>query len=212
MPINVSCQQCGKGYAVPDERAGQRFKCRECGTVVSVPVDKWGYGSGNSGFAGHAEGSSDNNNPYAAPHEFATGRQTEGRAEAMTRTNICAIFLYVVGGLSVLNHLYSIVATLLGKNLNPFVADNGPPVDESERLIILVVGVGVGFLCVVLDSLVILGAHNLQRLKSYPLAMTGAIIACIPCCGPCLVFGIPFGIWALVLLNDSSIKRHFGTG
>ena len=31
----------------------------------------------------------------------------------------------------------------------------------------------------------------------------------IPCCGPCLVLGIPFGIWALVLLNDSRIRPHF---
>ena len=66
-----------------------------------------------------------------------------------------------------------------------------------------------GVLCVVLDSLVIVGAYNLQKLNKYGLAMTGAIIACVPCCSPCVVLGIPFGIWALVLLNDPAIKRHF---
>ncbi len=210
MPINVSCAACGRKYAVPDERAGQRFKCRNCGKIVSVPADEWGFDSGSSAFAENTGEYSDPNNPYAAPQGFGARRQSGGRAEAMSRTSICAIFLYVLGGLSILNHLYSIISAFMGKYTNPFAGANAPPLNESERLVALIIGVSGGILCVVLDSLVILGAYNLQKLKSYPLAMTGAIIACIPCCGPCVVLGIPFGIWALVLLNNPDIKRHFG--
>ncbi len=208
MPINVSCEGCGKAYAVPDERAGQRFKCKACGTVVSVPADEWGFGPGDAAFGGNSSGYADSGNPYAAPVSAGTSGGRMSRAEALSKTNICAIMLYVVAGLSLLNHLYSIVAALNGENLNPF-AGNAPPPDESMKVVIMIAGVIGGLVGVTLDVLVAFGAYNLQKLTRYPFAMTGAIIACIPCCGPCLVFGIPFGIWALVLLNDSRIRPHF---
>ena len=39
MPISVTCD-CGKGYRVSDDKAGKRFKCRECGTLLEVPESK----------------------------------------------------------------------------------------------------------------------------------------------------------------------------
>ena len=70
-------------------------------------------------------------------------------------------------------------------------------------------GIVGGTIGIVMDILVIVGAYNLMKLKKFSMAMTGAVIACIPCCGPCIVLGIPFGIWALVLLNNPEIKQHF---
>ena len=37
MPISLQCPGCGKGYALADELAGKRVKCR-CGTVMTVPA------------------------------------------------------------------------------------------------------------------------------------------------------------------------------
>ena len=193
---------------MPNERAGQRFNCKECGVVIAVPADEWGFDAGDSAFSNSRAGMVDSENPYAAPLSHETSGARSSRDEALSKTNLCAIFLYIAGGLSVLNHLYSIVAALSGANLNPF-AVNGPPVNESQRMVIMIAGVVGGIVGITLDTLVITGAWNLQKLKSFPLAMTGAIIACIPCCGPCLLLGIPFGIWALVLLNDARIRPHF---
>jgi len=36
MTILVTCD-CGKNYRVSDDKAGRRFKCRECGTLLQVP-------------------------------------------------------------------------------------------------------------------------------------------------------------------------------
>jgi hypothetical protein len=47
---------------------------------------------------------------------------------------------------------------------------------------------------------------------SYGAAMTGAIIACVPCCSPCCFIGIPFGIWALIVLNDPVVQEWFSAG
>lgn len=213
MSIDVYCPGCNKAYSVPDERAGQRFKCKQCGTAVSVPADEWGYGSGEDAFGGKSggfptSGPADFNNPYAAPIVTTTGGQRISRAEALSKTNVCAIFLYIVTGLSILNHVAGAIMAIGGANMNPFV-QNRPPANQAEEIGQMVGGIAGGVVGLVMDILVIVGAYNLQKLNKYGLAMTGAIIACIPCCGPCLVLGIPFGIWALVLLNNAQIRPHF---
>lgn len=38
MAINVTCTGCQKGYSVPDQHAGKRFKCKQCGQPIQVPA------------------------------------------------------------------------------------------------------------------------------------------------------------------------------
>lgn len=35
--IEFSCQQCGRGFAVPDGFAGRAARCKSCGTQITVP-------------------------------------------------------------------------------------------------------------------------------------------------------------------------------
>ncbi len=212
MSIDVSCSGCGKAYAVPDERAGQRFKCKACGTAVSVPADELGNNSAGSSFGNSANaggfGSVDYNNLYATSGNTSASSGRTSRAEALSKTNICAIFLYILGGMSILMYLANAVITIAAPGLagGPGMP---PAANEAERVGQLVGALGASAVFILTNTLVILGAYHLQNLRKYWLAMTGAIIACIPCCGPCLVLGIPFGIWALVLLNNPEIKPHF---
>ena len=61
-----------------------------------------------------------------------------------------------------------------------------------------------------LNGLVLYGAIQMKSLKSYGLSMTAAILAMIPCVTSiCCVLGIPFGIWAIVALNDPRVKSSF---
>lgn len=46
MTISATCG-CGKAYRVRADKAGQRFKCRECGTLVQVPEANEGDGGNN---------------------------------------------------------------------------------------------------------------------------------------------------------------------
>jgi hypothetical protein len=209
MSIDVSCPGCSKAYSVPDERAGQRFKCKACGTAVSVPADEWGYDSSNSAFGGNAAGFTDQNNPYAAPLVSGKGSHRISRADALSRTKICAILLFVVIGFSIVYHLFVGISSIAGLAMNQGAMQgmNGP--QGPEQMAQGIGGILGGTIGLLLDVLGIIGAYNLMNLKKYSMAMTGAIIACIPCCGPCVVLGIPFGIWALVLLNNPEIKPHF---
>lgn len=209
MPIDVTCSGCSKSYSVPDERAGQRFKCKACGTAVSVPADEWGYDSGSSAFGGNAAGFADQHNPYATPATMSTDNRRISRADALSRTKICAIFLFVITGFSVVHHMFVGISTLVVLITDPAAMQgmNGP--QGAEQMGQVVGGLAGGSIGIVMDILVIVGAYNLMKLKKFSMAMTGAVIACIPCCGPCFVLGIPFGIWALVLLNNPEIKPHF---
>lgn len=37
MTITVECGNCGKAYEMADDKAGRKFRCRECETVIHVP-------------------------------------------------------------------------------------------------------------------------------------------------------------------------------
>lgn len=53
------------------------------------------------------------------------------------------------------------------------------------------------------------GAISMLRLKSYRSAYSAAILSILPLCSPCFVLGIPFGIWALVVLYRPGVKQRF---
>jgi predicted Ser/Thr protein kinase len=79
-----------------------------------------------------------------------------------------------------------------------------------------VVGVGLFEILILLfgglvsGPLIILGASNMLNLRSRSLAVTGAILAMIPCT-PCFIIGLPVGIWALVVLMDPEVREAFAS-
>jgi hypothetical protein len=54
-----------------------------------------------------------------------------------------------------------------------------------------------------------LGAISMIGLKSYRSARQAAIMSAIPVCSPWFLLGIPFGIWAIVVLNRPAVKQRF---
>jgi hypothetical protein len=60
-----------------------------------------------------------------------------------------------------------------------------------------------------MGTLITLGAFKLKNLQSYTFAYTMSILAMIPCFSPCCLLGLPFGIWALVVLSKPEIKAQF---
>lgn len=57
---------------------------------------------------------------------------------------------------------------------------------------------------------VILGGIAMVRQKGRGMAFTGAVLSVVPCLSSSIcLFGIPFGIWALIVLSDPNVKRAF---
>ena len=60
-----------------------------------------------------------------------------------------------------------------------------------------------------LSVLILIGAGRMQSLRSYEFALTAAILAMLPCLTPCCCIGLPFGIWAVVVLSKAAVKSQF---
>ena len=60
-------------------------------------------------------------------------------------------------------------------------------------------------------ALVIAAAISMLRLKSWALALAGAIAMVVPCLGPCCPIGIPFGVWAIVILSRADVRQAMGS-
>lgn len=56
--------------------------------------------------------------------------------------------------------------------------------------------------------LVICGSLRMRELKNYRLCRVSAIVAILPT-GPDVVFGVPFGLWALLILRRPDVKAAF---
>jgi hypothetical protein len=56
--------------------------------------------------------------------------------------------------------------------------------------------------------LVIVGGLRMRDLRRRGSAMTGAILAMLPC-GPAFLFGLPVGVWALAVLSDPAVRAAF---
>jgi hypothetical protein len=73
---------------------------------------------------------------------------------------------------------------------------------------------GMGFVwhgfSLLVDAAIIYGALQMQRGQSYGWAVAAALLAIIPCISsPCCCLGLPFGIWALVVLMGEEGRRAF---
>ena len=55
----------------------------------------------------------------------------------------------------------------------------------------------------------LLSGLSMRRLRGYRRARLAAMFACIPCVSPCLVLGIPVGLWAFSMLQRPEVESAF---
>jgi hypothetical protein len=108
-----------------------------------------------------------------------------------------AITLAVLAGIGL---AFTVIGLLL--NVVTAVANDAGIMDGVVLQLVSV------FVSGVIHGVVLTGAIRMRQLKNYPLAVTAAILAMLPCNGCCIV-GLPIGIWALVVLCDRSVRAAF---
>jgi len=141
-----------------------------------------------------------------APQPFSTG-MGGSREEATQRLKGPAIGLMVTGGLGVALSLVSFALHLLGGQQVP---PGLPP--EFARVFELLngpIGMFSDVLGLVVSGLLVFGALKMTKLQSYGLAFAVSIMGMLPCLSPCCLLGLPFGIWALVVLSKPEVKSQF---
>jgi GYF domain 2 len=75
-----------------------------------------------------------------------------------------------------------------------------------------VLGIFQSTIRLVLSVVLWKGASKMEALQNHQFAFTASIIAMVPCVSPCCWLGLPFGIWALVVLNRPAVKSQFSPG
>ena len=142
--------------------------------------------------------------------------------EALARVNGPAIGLMVTAILGILTQLLTVLLTLIGAGFQSMGMHqmgrkgmaHGPELEQLQYIQELVFGVGgtvSGVIGIAIGVFILIGSLKMKRLESYGLSMAAAILALIPCISPCCILGLPFGIWALVVLSDQSVKAMFST-
>ncbi len=202
MAIEFRCTSCGRLLRVDDAAAGRLAQCPQCGGRSSVPAatDASPFAPGGLGPSAGA----DSVNPYQSPTQTGGPALIDAglvREYAAARVAGPAIALIVVGMLSVLGHI-AMAAFML---MPPMVQRPHGQRAFGE----FVATCGIIAILVLLDIIVIVGGIKMKGLQNRGLAMAAAIIAIVPCFYPCCVLGLPFGIWALVVLCDANVRTAF---
>jgi hypothetical protein len=80
---------------------------------------------------------------------------------------------------------------------------------QGEGMQIVAANVSVNSLLFLVHLIVLIGAVQMLRLGSYSNAMTSAVVSLIPFCSPVVLLGLPFGVWALVVLCKARVSAVF---
>jgi hypothetical protein len=144
-----------------------------------------------------------------------------GRVRAKVKTP--AVVLLVVGVIGLLVALMNVVSVFTMDQQFARVEaqwDNDPNLKPEQRKelkqvlaqwkdpIKTAVPVGIG-LSVVTGLITIFGAIQMMNLSGRGLAMAGSILSMFPFVSGCCCFGLPVGIWVLIVLTRPDVKAGF---
>ena len=238
MPVTCTCPTCNKPLRIPDELIGRLVRCPGCqGTFPATaaaptppPPAAPEQIQPNPSPTGDLPNLTFENAP---PESFAPLPPIGDRANALALVKGPSLALMIVsgimGGLSILGFIAILAIFLfigsIGSAANANAAKNpgGIPATSSQPdfLVSSAANIGVVFVEMLLSVAwavaVFMGAQRMSQLRTYPFAMTAAILAMVPLsgcvCGACTfipwLVTLGFGIWALVILCKPEVKAAF---
>ena len=146
-----------------------------------------------------------NDNPYAAPQTTGISPvPTIGLDQVKRVVGVPATSLIVLATIAMLLDI-AVIAHAVSNDAPLMLEQYGP---DDGRLMVAA-NVGVNCLLMLVHAVVLIGAVNMLRVRTYSIALTSAALSVIPFCSPTVIIGIPFGIWALVALSRSDVKEGF---
>lgn len=148
--------------------------------------------------------------PYEPPQTSFGPGNPGGGSPVLSRLRGPAISLLICAPLGIIFLIVDLGFRIfnLANGVEPPVFGNQPANREAQMAGIYG-GMVFDVVASILQIVVIVGALNMLKARNYQLAMAAAIISVIPCCTSCCFIGIPFGIWALVVMMDPQVKSSF---
>lgn len=150
-------------------------------------------------------------NPYESPAADA-GFKEPGPPpyfNAAQKTEVVGLILAILAGISLALQAVGLVIRMVSVGMVMTDSNLRGSEDATPIIAMVVAGLVTSLALMTINGLTLYGGLQMRKLESYKLCCAGAILACIPCCSPCSIVGIPFGIWALVVLLDPQVKAAF---
>ena len=194
MSLSVHCPECHTPLEVDEEHRDWKVRCPQCRHEFR-PL-----------YAGAAL-----DEAAAPPRRHRRRRDDDDDPrDAVREVSAPATALKVLGWMG-------LVLSALGVVLWVFIltwAANDPQAKKNmgkddeifvEGAVYITQGVVAGIVSIV----ILIGAGKMSRLENRSWAMTAAVLGSIPCISPCCLLGLPFGIWAIAVLNRPSVQAAF---
>ena len=152
----------------------------------------------------------ESDNPYESPASTPPHRhrKSHGRRDGFRESVGTAAIGLIVCSIIMLVYLvfsFSFSVFLLSTD----TAERLPQPSTMNKRTQVQYRLAYSIILMICNGVVLTGAINLKNMDNYFLARASAILSVIPCCGPCYVLGIPFGIMALTALNRPEIRDTF---
>ena len=144
-------------------------------------------------------------NPYEAPTPDAMNLgstppsiQLSGPATALMLVSAICI------GVLALSTVGSIIMLVTGMTAE--LNEPGQPVPRETAVLVRLAWAA---LMIFVNAFIFNASRKMKNLEGYDQARSASIMAIVPCIGPCYILGIPFGLWALTVLNRPEIRDAF---
>jgi hypothetical protein len=62
---------------------------------------------------------------------------------------------------------------------------------------------------IIASVVILLGGIQMIRLQTWGLGIAASVLCLVPCISPCVIMGIPCGVWGLVVLCNGKVKDSF---
>jgi hypothetical protein len=216
MSIEFQCSQCGRLLLTADQSVGRMALCPKCGAQTQIPEpdstepDPSPLSSVGGGPSVPRGSESANSTDDRSPSQPDAGHYSGPRfpaevSYALKRVSAPATCLMVTALLG----LFFGVSHFLKNILHVGVLAVAAPWDLISMYFKGPILTVHGVVMIIISTVVLIGALKMKELENYGLCITVSIFALIPCISPFCFLGLPFGIWALVVLSDPAVKKAF---
>ena len=151
----------------------------------------------------------------ASPYGSGFRPSTPGISESVIdeKIKVPAIGIITTGALGALLSLTGVITTLSGSNKNTEIPPGLPPeaagLLKSYLLAMEPFNLPLNLLALILSVLTLMAGIKMLQRRSYGLVMAGVIVGMLPCLSGCCCTGLPFGIWALIVLSNPEVRKSF---
>lgn len=132
-----------------------------------------------------------------------------GSGDIAAKVKPPAIAVMVATGIGMALGVVAILLNVLGMAA-PIATD--PAADPGAQFSVVMsggFGIASAIIGLLIGAFIIYCMTRMMRLEQWGLALAGSILAMIPCLSPCCILGLPFGIWAIVVLTQPDVKAAF---